>query len=299
MRKRMLILIYGGRGWIGRQFISECIKQEIDYVEGTARCDNTEQLTQEIEQHNPTHIVSFIGRTHGEGCTTIDYLEQPGKLDENIRDNLFSPLQIAIICKQKHIHYTYLGTGCIFQYDELHTLTEQPFNESDKPNFNGSSYSLVKGYTDRLMHQFDNTVLNLRIRMPITSTTSSRNFITKITNYKKICSIKNSMTVLDDFIPIFLDMIKNKVTGTINCVNPGTIDHNEILKMYREIIDPLFKWENFSIEEQDQILLSKRSNNWLDTTRIENMYKYPKLDNIKNSVRRCLYRMFQNEMFAD
>ena len=32
----MLILIYGGRGWIGRQFISECIKQEIDYVEGTA-----------------------------------------------------------------------------------------------------------------------------------------------------------------------------------------------------------------------------------------------------------------------
>ena len=82
-------------------------------------------------------------------------------------------------------------------------------------------------------------------------------------------------------------------------VNPGTIDHNEILKMYREIIDPLFKWENFSIEEQDQILLSKRSNNWLDTTRIENMYKYPKLDNIKNSVRRCLYRMFQNEMFAD
>ena len=293
----MLILVYGSRGWIGRQFVNECKKQKIDYVEGTSRCDNTVQLMQEIEQHSPTNIVSFIGRTHGEGYTTIDYLEQPGKLDENIKDNLFSPLQLALICKSKNIHYTYLGTGCIFQYDNSHTLTEQPFNECDIPNFNGSSYSLVKGYTDRLMHQFDDTVLNLRIRMPITSTTSSRNFITKITNYKKICSIQNSMTVLDDFIPIFLDMIKNNVTGTVNCTNPGTIEHNEILKMYREIIDPLFKWDNFSIEEQDQILLSKRSNNWLDTTRIESMY--PKLENIKTSVRRCLYQMFKNEMFAD
>ena len=293
----MRILVYGSRGWIGRQFINECKRQVIDYVEGNARCDNTMQLTCEIEKYTPTHVVSFIGRTHGEGYTTIDYLEQPGKLDENIRDNLFSPLQIAILCKSKNIHYTYLGTGCIFQFDDVHTFTEQPFRESDTPNFNGSSYSLVKGYTDRLMHHFDNNVLNIRIRMPITSSTSMRNFITKITNYKKICSIQNSMTVLDDFIPIFLDMMRNNVTGTVNCTNPGTIEHNEILMMYKEIIDPSFKWENFSIEEQDQILLSKRSNNWLDTTRIESMY--PKLDNIKISVRKCLTQMFKNEMFAD
>ena len=42
-------------------------------------------------------------------------------------------------------------------------------------------------------------VLNLRIRMPITGEPNARNFITKITNYEKICSIKNSMTVLPEF----------------------------------------------------------------------------------------------------
>jgi len=38
------------------------------------------------------------------------------------------------------------------------------------------------------MHLFTN-VLNVRIRMPITDDSSNRNFITKITSYKKICSV--------------------------------------------------------------------------------------------------------------
>ena len=37
------------------------------------------------------------------------------------------------------------------------------------------------------MKNFENNVLNLRIRMPITGEKNSRNFITKITSYKKIC----------------------------------------------------------------------------------------------------------------
>ena len=52
-------------------------------------------------------------------------------------------------------------------------------------------------------------VLNLRIRMPITGDMNSRNFITKITTYEKICSIKNSMTVLPELLPKVIDMMKN------------------------------------------------------------------------------------------
>ena len=288
----MKLLIYGSKGWIGKQFVEICKRQGVDYVEGQVHCENTRELIDEIEQVSPTNIVSFIGRTHGGSFTTIDYLEQPGKLDENIRDNLFSPLTLALIAKEKNIHYTYLGTGCIFEYDETHLLGGSPFSEEDLPNFKGSSYSTVKGYTDMLMHHFNDNVLNLRIRMPITSTVNGRNFITKIVNYERVCSIQNSMTVMDDFLPIFLDMIKNNYTGTYNCTNPGTIEHNEILEMYREIVDPHFQWKNFTIDEQDKILLGKRSNNYLDTTKIKSLY--PDLKDIKTSVRDCLYRMKQH-----
>ena len=277
----MKVLVYGSQGWIGQQVINEFKKQNIYFIEGIQRAENTNDLEKEILEVNPTHIISFIGRTHGPGYSTIDYLEQPGKIKENVRDNLYSPLTLAILSKKYNIHYTYLGTGCIFEYEN----NKKIFNEEDTPNFFGSGYSVVKGYTDRLMHLFDN-VLNIRIRMPITNINNPRNFITKIISYKKICSIENSMTVLPELIPIIIDLAKNKQIGTINLTNPGVITHNEILEMYKEIIDPEFKWENFTIEEQNQILASKRSNNHLDTLKLENLY--PSILPIKQAVRKCL-----------
>ena len=186
---------------------------------------------------------------------------------------------------------TYLGTGCIFKFDEDHPFgkEENGFTEESLPNFFGSSYSIVKGFTDELMHLFEENVLNIRIRMPITSDFNKRNFITKITNYEFICNVPNSMTVLDELLPLMIDMSMKKKTGTVNLCNPGLISHNEILEMYKEIVDKDFTWKNFSIEEQDKILAAGRSNNFLDTTKLEEMY--PNVKNIKESVRNCLKNM--------
>jgi dTDP-glucose 4,6-dehydratase len=290
---KIKILVYGSKGWIGSQFMNELKKSSLEYYEGKSRVDNYDDLIKEIDFINPTNIISFIGRTHGtinnKHYTTIDYLEEPGKLKENINDNLFSPLILANISFKKNIHYTYLGTGCIFKYDDLHKYEkeEDGFTEKDNPNFFGSSYSIVKGFTDRLIKLYNN-VLNLRIRMPITGEENERNFITKIINYKKICSIKNSMTVLSDMFPIIIDMIKLNKTGTYNLTNPGLISHNEILDMYKEIVDPKFEYQNFTIEKQREILACDRSNNYLDTTKLET--EYPDLLNIKDSIKMCLVK---------
>lgn len=286
----MKVLLYGSRGWIGNQFLELLQKDKsIDIICGNSRVDNEIELLKEINKVEPSHIVSFIGRTHGGKFTTIDYLEQEGKLVDNIRDNLFSPLLLSKICTDKKIHYTYLGTGCIFEFDENHPFGEEinGFTENSKPNFFGSSYSIVKGFTDRLMHQYDDSVLNLRIRMPITNINNVRNFITKITNYEKICSIPNSMTVLPELLPYVIDMMKNKRTGTINLTNPGLISHNRILELYREIVDKDFTWKNFSVEEQNVILASKRSNNYLNTDKLE--YLYPEVLNIEQAVIKMLH----------
>ena len=97
------------------------------------------------------------------------------------------------------------------------------------------------------------------------------------------------MTVLDELIPYMIDMSIKKITGTVNLTNPGRISHNEILTMYRDIVDPSFTWQNFTIEEQDQILASKRSNNYLETDRLQELY--PDVMDIHQSVRQVLIRM--------
>ena len=291
----MKFLVYGVNGWIGSKVFKQLQEENVDVIAGNSRVDNVKDLEEEILNVNPTHIISLIGRTHGiyndKVYGTIDYLEQPGKLVENVRDNLFGPLVLSLLAIKHNFHFTYLGTGCIFEFDEEHPfgLEVNGFNELSLPNFFGSSYSIVKGFTDQLMHLVESNTLNVRIRMPITDEFNKRNFITKITNYDKICSVSNSMTVLDELIPLMIDMSKNNVKGTVNLTNPGLITHNEILEMYREIVDNDFKWNNFTIEEQREILDSGRSNNFLDTIRLETLY--PQVKNIKESVRETLLRM--------
>ena len=297
-----VIIIFGANGWIGSKVYDLLVasNKQITVHKAQSRADDTAAVENELDNlTNVTHIMSFIGRTHGtyEGqiIGTIDYLEKPGKLVENMRDNLFSPLVLAEICKKRNIHFTYLGTGCIFDYDENHPLSQLDlgFVESDKPNFFGSSYSIVKGYTDRLMQTiYNNSTLNVRIRMPITDEINPRNFITKITNYTKICSIANSMTVLNDLLPVLIEMALNGQFGTVNLTNPGTITHNEILEMYKEIVDPNFNWSNFSIEEQNAILASKRSNNCLNTEKLESIIS---VKDIKTSVKDIMILMKENQ----
>lgn len=281
----MKVLMFGGKGWLGQQFCHYLSTHEdIELYHANARADDETAVEREINEVKPDRLVSFIGRTYGPGFNTIDYLEQKGKLVENVRDNLYGPLVLALLAKKYNIHLTYLGTGCIF-----FGYPEEGYSESDKPDFFGSSYSVVKGFTDRLMHMLDENVLNLRIRMPISSDNSPRNFITKIMTYKKICSIQNSMTVLPELLPMMIDMMKKGQVGTINMTNPGLITHNEILEMVREIINPDFTWENFSLEEQSAILLAGRSNNFLNTKKLEELY--PNVSPIKDAVRKVLLEM--------
>ena len=296
----MKVLLYGRNGWIGNQVYNLLVNNpNHEVVIANERAENYKELEDEIKSVDPTHIISLIGRTHGtigdKKYTTIDYLEQPGKLRENVRDNLYSPLVLAVLSQRHNIHYTYFGTGCIFKYDEDHPFGEEVngFTENDTPNFFESAYSTVKGYTDKLMHLFEDNVLNVRIRMPITCDLNSRNFITKIITYEKICSVPNSMTVLPELLPLMVDMAEKRITGTVNLTNPGLISHNEILEMYKEIVNPNFTWKNFSIEEQNKILAAGRSNNYLDTTRLEELY--PAVKNIKVSVRECLEKIKENK----
>jgi len=132
--------------------------------------------------------------------------------------------------------------------------------------------------------------------MPISSDENDRNFITKIKKYDKICSKYNSMTVLDEMLPISLEMMINEESGCFNFTNPGSISHNEILELYKNIVDNNFTWKNFTIEEQNKILKSKRSNNKLDTSKLESFYN---VNNIYIAVSNVLYTMKKNNLKKD
>lgn len=127
-------------------------------------------------------------------------------------------------------------------------------------------------------------VCNLRLGMPISSDVG---MVKKIVQYDKAAAdIPTSMTVLDELLPIAIEMAKRKLKGTWNLTNPGVINHNELQKMYREYIDPNFKCPNLGQGEDHHAMTVapnlKLNNHEMDVSKL--MKEFPEILPIRESL---------------
>jgi dTDP-4-dehydrorhamnose reductase len=261
------ILLLGATGWIGSQLqaIFEAEPGRFRVFATKQRLDNFDMATLELDIicDDIDCVVNCAGLT---GRPNVDWCET--HTHEVIRTNLIGTLAMMEVCEKQRVHLINMATGCIFGYDDAHPIGGPVFSEDDEANFDGSFYSLTKGMVDKLAPYYENT-LHLRLRMPISCDGNPRCFVTKIRSYAKVVNIPNSMSVLPNLLPLVPLMVERRLVGRLNFVNPGPISHNEILDMYKEIIDPKFSYTNFDLEEHDTVVVAKRSNNTLDTGRIE------------------------------
>ncbi|KAG8364831.1 hypothetical protein BUALT_Bualt18G0039500 [Buddleja alternifolia] len=271
-------LIYGKTGWIGGLLGKLCDKQGIPYEYGKGRLEDRAKLVADILAVKPTHVFNAAGVT---GRPNVDWCES--HKTETIRTNVAGTLNLADVCREQGLLMMNFATGCIFEYDAAHPEGSGiGFKEEDTPNFDGSFYSKTKAMVEELLKEYDN-VCTLRVRMPISSDLENpRNFITKISRYNKVVNIPNSMTILDELLPISIEMAKRNLRGIWNFTNPGVVSHNEILEMYKEYIDADFKWSNFTLEEQAKVIVAARSNNEMDASKLKN--EFPELLSIKESL---------------
>lgn len=273
-----VFLVFGGKtGWIGQKVVSLLNDQDYVVYIAESRLENRCDVEKEITLLKPDYIINCAGVT---GTPNVDWCESHQQ--QTIRTNIIGTLNLADAAYLHDIHLTNFGTGCIYEYDVEHPIgSGKGYTEKDEPNFDGSFYSKTKIYLEKLLNSYPN-VLNLRLRMPISSDLHPKNFITKITKYQKVINIPNSMSILDDLLPIAIQMTERKLKGNYNFVNSGTISHNQILDLYRTYVDPNFRYTNFTVEEQDKILKARRSNNELDASKL--LKEFPYLLPIQESI---------------
>lgn len=255
-------LLIGKNGWLGGMLIELLKAGGKDFVLANSRTQNRESIAAELDEHKPTHVLNASGQT---GRPNVDWCETHQA--EALRSNVIGAMNVADLCEERGIHHTLYATGCIFEYDAAHPIGGPGFTEEDSANFDGSFYSKTKGFLEEMLKSYSTTMV-LRVRMPISDDLAPRNFITKIVRYDRVVNVPNSMTVLTEMMPASVAMAEAKLTGIYNFCNPGAVSHNEILDMYKEIVDPNFTYENFTIDEQNKILEAKRSNNELDATKL-------------------------------
>lgn len=268
----MSFLIFGGKtGWIGQKIVKLLELQGQAYYVAESRMEDRSEILKEIQTSKPKYIINCAGIT---GTPTVDYCET--HQIETIRSNIIGTLNLIDTVYTYGIHITNIGSGCIYEYNKTHPIGSGiGFKETDEPNFFGSFYSRTKAITETFARRYDN-VLTLRIRMPIDiDIDHPKNLIGKLIRYQKVINIPNSVTILPDLLPIAIEMTKNERKGIYNFTNPGTLSHNEILTLYKHIVNPEFEWTNFTLEEQSRVLLSRRSNCHLDTSKL--LEEYPNI----------------------
>lgn len=278
------ILIFGGeRGWIGQKIVQLLESQGHTAICAESRLENRQDIIAEIEHVQPDAIINAAGII---GKPNVDWCEDHKQ--ETIRTNIIGTLNLADITYLHNLHLTNISTGCIYEYNETHPVGSGiAFTEEDVPNFKGSFYSRTKVQMEAILLEYPN-VLNLRVKMPI-SKQLDIGFVGKITKYKKIINVPNSLCILDELLPYAVDMTLRGIKGNYNFVNPGALTHNEVLELYKEYIDPTLTYENFTLEEQAKILKAPRANAELSAAKLLKLY--PSILPIDQSLRKLFQEM--------
>ena len=235
-----------------------------------------------IEETKPDYIINATGMT---GKPNVDWCEDHPV--ETYTVNVAGSINIAAAALEKNIKVAQLSSGCVYSGDN----GGKGFTEEDPANFFGSMYSRSRVASEIALKDFPN-VLQLRIRIPIMGKSHPKNLIDKLLKYPKMINVINSCTVMEDFVPAAIQLMEMGTTGIINMTNIGAMTHEQIMTLYKEIVDPDFEL-NFMDEKEQAELCKRRSNDVLSTDKREALGVHMPL--LEESLRKILnsYRLSQ------
>ncbi len=254
----MRILIIGN-GFLGKR----CAESWPDAVVSLKHIQTVEDVLEILDEHQPDVVLNAAGIV---GKPNVDWCETHQL--ETIAGNTVLPIIIAEACQKKNVYLLHMGTGCIF-YGE--SPEHRPWNESDIGN-PSAVYTRSKYAADLVLSTLPNLGI-ARIRMPIDYIPSAGNLIDKLVSFPRVIDVENSVTIVEDMVDVFRQLLEKKATGIFHVTNPGSVKHREIIAMYEELVDSAHT--NEWITEQDLVTTGlakrKRSNNIMLSTNLEKL----------------------------
>ena len=255
----MKILIIG-KGFIG----SRCAQRwGGEAVVADKRIEAKQDVLDLLDKHKPDAVLNAAGVR---GQPNVDWCES--NQEETILGNTKLPILIAEGCQARGIYLLHIGSGCIF-------YGESPDPKGWKENDFGNPipvYSRAKYAADLVL----STLLNVgiaRIRMPIDYIPAPTNLIDKLAAYAKVIDVENSVTIVEDMIDVFYQLLERRAEGIFHVTNPGTLKHREIIALYEELVDKKHKNEWISNDDlvRQGLAVKGRSNNFLQSANLEKL----------------------------
>jgi dTDP-4-dehydrorhamnose reductase len=248
---------------LGKGFVAtRCHDSWRDSVMPGTKIHTKEDALALLDEYKPDVVLNAAGVT---GKPNVDWCEDHQV--PTIEGNTVLPIVVALACQERNIYLLHVGSGCIFYGDSPHP--DKKWREDDFGN-PSAVYSCAKWAADLALSTLPNVGIS-RIRMPIDSMPSERNLIDKLAKYPKVIDVENSVTIVEDMIDVFRQLLEKKAEGIFHVTNPGTLKHRETLALYKELVDPEHSNEWIDNDElvKQGLATKGRSNNFLASERLE------------------------------
>ena len=256
----MKIYLLGGTGYIGSWIEKYFLNKAYDLQVLKTDVTDLERVRETLKNVRDSVLINATGKT---GKPNVDWCEDHRL--ETTEVNVNGAINVAKVATKQGNYVIQIGSGCIFSGPGDYAFTEE-----DEPNFFGSFYSQTKAVSEGALKEIPNVCI-LRIRMPLQGSPNPKNLLDKLLQYKKILSVPNSVTVIEDFMPFLERVIEKKPVGVLNAVNPGSYEHRDLLERYREQIEPKRVFEYITLEQFQGMTKAPRSNCVLSTAGCEKL----------------------------
>lgn len=271
--KNIKIYILGATGYLGSSCNAYFRSHGYQTVDTRVDVSDLSALRMAFKSIGPDVVINLTGPPTN---PTIDWCED--NKEETVKMVVAGPINFTMASIESGAYPIQLTSGCVYSGG-----IERQFTEEDEPNFFGSFYSRMRIVGQKALAELP--VLQTRIRMPISKISHPRNFINKIVSYKKVISIPNSVTLIEDLWPAMEKLISLKPVGILNMTNEGYIEHEQILKAYKKIVDPAHSYEPITLEQLQGpggITKAGRSNCILSTDKAKGLgVLMPRLDDTR------------------
>lgn len=257
MQSKKILII--GNGFLGKK----CAAVWPDAILSDKLLYTVKDVEDLLEEYKPDSVLNAAGIV---GKPNVDWCEDHQL--ETIQGNTILPIMIAQACQNKGVYLLHMGTGCIYYG---YAADPNGWKEGEPAN-PSAVYTKTKYAADLALSTLPNIGI-ARIRMPIDSEPSPGNLIDKLASFPRVVDVINSVTVVEDMISVFKQLLEKQASGIFHVTNPGAIKHKEILAMYNELVDPAHTNEWISEQELVASGLAKktRSNNILQSGNLEKL----------------------------
>jgi len=269
-------LVTGGSGYIG-SIVTDFLKRRADlpevYSYGSRELDVTDRaaVADRVGAAKPDVVFHLAAKADTNWCE--EHFEEARKVNVDGSVN---------VVEQGLAHgasVVYFSSACLYPDNSKYYAEQDTMSALCR-------YTETKLMAEQALHPYAARILNIRMRQPFSNHRHPRNLLQKLASYSEFIDEPNSMSHLEECIPVIWDLCQMGAVGPYNMTNEGHTTPLRIARMIQQHWNPAMSIESISYAELLEKVSAPRVNSLVDCAKLN--AKGPRLSPVEEAILDCL-----------